>query len=177
MIKQAISKKMATALLVVTTAAAVPVVVQAGGMGAEYFKKADINNDGALTKEEIAASRMKHLGNADTNKDGFVSATELTEHHAAMMRSNQDKHFSKFSERFDTNKDGKVAVDEIKTHEPAFFKKADANGDGKLTQDEMKAARGKHHGMMDDGERSMMDGGPGTVDSDDEGENANTRSN
>ena len=147
MVTPVISKKTASALLVLATVL-LPVSAQAGSMGAEYFKNTDTNNDGALSKEEMAASRMQRLGAADTDKDGFISASELTEHHTAMMRAKQDKHFSRFSGRFDTNKDGKVSLDEIKAFDPPHFKAADANGDGKLTQDEMKAAKEKHHGGM-----------------------------
>ena len=153
MVNPARSKKMITAMLVLATSL-LPVTVQARGMGADYFKNTDTNNDGALTKEEMAASRMQRLGGADTDKDGFISAAELTEHHAAQMRAKQDGHFSGFAGRFDANKDGKVALDEIKAFDPPYFKDADANGDGKLTQDEMKAAKGKHHGgMMGDGHK------------------------
>ncbi|HEX4888884.1 MAG TPA: histidine kinase [Alphaproteobacteria bacterium] len=153
MVNPARSKKMITAMLVLATSL-LPVTVQARGMGADYFKNTDTNNDGALTKEEMAASRVQRLGGADTDKDGFISAAELTEHHAAQMRAKQDKHFSGFAGRFDANKDGKVALDEIKAFDPPYFKNADANGDGKLTQDEMKAAKEKHHGgMMGDGHK------------------------
>ncbi len=124
---------------------------QAGGMGhmgAEYFKEMDTNNDGSLTKEEMSAARVQRMGAADTDKDGFISAAELGEHRAAMMRANQDKHFTWFSERFDANKDGKVSTDEIKAFEPPFFAKADANSDGKLSEEEMKAMpRMMHKGM------------------------------
>lgn len=132
--------------------------VQAGGMGEDYFKKADANNDGALTKEEMAAARMERLGAADTDKDGFISASELTEHRIAMMRANQDKQFAHFSERFDANKDGKVSTDEIKAFEPPFFDKADANKDGKISLEEMKAAHpmmpGGRDGHMRDGNKT-----------------------
>ncbi len=144
------SGKTAAAVLILA-ATLLSASAQAGGRGAEYFKETDTNNDGALTKDEMAASRMQRLGGADADKDGFISAAELTEHHAAMMRARQDKHFTGFAGRFDANKDGKVALDEIKSFDPPFFKNADANGDGKLTPDEMKAARGKHHGGMGGG--------------------------
>ncbi len=155
------TSKIASALLVFA-ATLLPLTAQAGGMGADYFKKTDTNSDGALTKEEMAASRMQRMGSADADKDGFISAAELTEHHAAMMRAKQDKHFAGFTKRFDANKDGKVAIDEIKSFDPPYFKDADANADGKLTQDEMKAAKAKHHGgMMGDGHKGggMMDDG------------------
>ncbi len=150
-------KRMAAALLVLA-AAFIPATVQAGGMGAEFFKQSDTNNDGALTKEEMAASRMQRLGGADTDKDGFISAAELAEYHAAMIRAKQDKHFARFAARFDANKDGKVSLDEIKAFDPPYFKDADTNGDGKLTSDEMKAAKEKHHGGMDGGMRNGAEG-------------------
>lgn len=140
-------KRMATAFIILA-AALLPASARAGGMGADYFKQTDANSDGALTKQEMADARTKRLGAADTDKDGFVSAAELTEHHAAMMRARQDKRFKYFSDRFDANKDGKVALDEVKAYDPPFFAKADANGDGKLSEDEMKAMSGKHPGGM-----------------------------
>jgi len=138
---------------------------RADGMGGEYFMEADTNHDGALTKEEMSAWRMNRLGAADTDKDGFISATELSEHHAAMMKANQDKHFARFLERFDANKDGKVSLDEIKAFEPPFFDKADTNHDGKISAEEMKAAHpmmpgGKGGHQMKPGDKSehMKDG-------------------
>jgi Ca2+-binding EF-hand superfamily protein len=125
--------------------ALLPATAIAGKWGDEYFKMADTNSDGALSKEEMSAARMKRMENADADKDGFISASELTEHHAARMRANEEKHFTRFSERFDADKDGKVSVEEIKKFEPPYFAKADANGDGKLTKEEMKAAMGEHH--------------------------------
>lgn len=142
------------AALCVLGAALTPSIAQAGAYGAGYFEGADANKDGALTKEEMAASRMQRLGAADADKDGFVSAAELTEHHAAKMRARQEEHFKHFSGKFDANKDGKVALDEVKAYDPPFFAKADANSDGKLSADEMKAARGKHHDGMHDGNMS-----------------------
>lgn len=148
--------KRAGTVSVILAAALLSGAAYAGGMGAEYFKAADTNSDGALSKEEMAASRMQRLGAADTDKDGFISTDELTEHHAAKVRAKKDQHFSRFSERFDANKDGKVSLDEIKAFDPPFFKKADANSDGKLTQEEMMAAKKKHHGGMGDGMKGSM---------------------
>lgn len=125
-----------------------PAAAMAGSWVDDYFKQADTNGDGALSKEEMSAARMKRFENADTDKDGFISASELTEYHIAQMRANQDKNYARFLERFDANKDGKVSMDEIKKFDPPFFAKADTNGDGKLTKDEMKAAMGKHHKGM-----------------------------
>lgn len=130
---------------------------RAEGMGGEYMEEADTDHDGALTKEEMSAWRMNRLGAADADKDGFISANELSEHRAAMMKANQDKHFARFQERFDANKDGKVSLDEIKAFEPPFFEKADTNHDGKLSAEELKAAHPRMHegkgGHMKDGKK------------------------
>lgn len=147
-------KRLAMMLAVMVMAMAP--AAQAGHMAdGDYFNKADKNSDGSLTKEEMGAMRMQRLGAADTDKDGAISPAELTEHRAAMMRANQDRNFSRFTERFDADKDGKVTLAEVQSYDPPFFKTADANGDGKLTQEEMEAAKAKHHsGMMGAGHKS-----------------------
>lgn len=157
--KQPVTAKYLAAAFLVLASALFPATAQARGMGAEYFKKSDTNNDGALTLEEMSAARLGHLQGADADKDGFITATELSEHHAAMMRARQDEQFAGFSDRFDANKDGKVALDEIKAFTPPYFSKADADKDGKLTAEEMKAAKDMHHGGMG-GHMDGMDKAP-----------------
>lgn len=150
------------AAMLLAAAALLPVSAHAGAKGEEYFKQSDTNKDGALSKEEMAASRMQRLSGSDTNKDGFISADELAAHRAAMESTRKDKHFAGFAGRFDANKDGKVALEEIEGFESPFFKKADANGDGKLTMEEMKAAKAKAHEGMGGGKQGMYQpDGPG----------------
>lgn len=149
-------------LVTLATAVLLPASAQARGWGEDFFKTADTNNDGALTKEEMAASRLQRLGGSDTDKDGFISADELAEHAAAQARARKDKDFSRFAGRFDANKDGKVALEEIKTFDPPFFNKADTNGDGKLTKEERQAAKAMRHkgrkGGMSDAPAGDLEG-------------------
>ncbi|MEP7051730.1 MAG: EF-hand domain-containing protein [Pseudomonadota bacterium] len=49
---------------------------------AERFKKADKNNDGFLTQDEVGEKRWAHIQVADANKDGKISQTELQQAHA-----------------------------------------------------------------------------------------------
>ena len=49
---------------------------------AERFKKADKNNDGFLTQDEVGEKRWAHIQIADTNKDGKISQAELQQAHA-----------------------------------------------------------------------------------------------
>jgi Ca2+-binding EF-hand superfamily protein len=56
------------------------------GGGAEWFKKADANGDGKLSKEEFAAvckegDAAKKFESADTDKDGFLTPDELKAAH------------------------------------------------------------------------------------------------
>lgn len=144
---------------IIALALALPASANEHGKGGEYFKKADTNSDGFLTKQELQAHKAQRFIGADTDKDGFISADELTAHHADRMKARQERHSAKFTERFDANKDGKVAVEEIQNAEPHFFTQADANADGKLSQDEMSAAKSKMHHS---GEKGMMHQGPAT---------------
>jgi len=55
-----------------------------GGKGHDKgarFKKADKNNDGFLTKDEVGDKRWSRIQVADANKDGKVSQPELQQAH------------------------------------------------------------------------------------------------
>ncbi len=127
----------------------------------EHLAKADTNNDGKLSIEELKADHearkgdmLKHL---DKNGDGNIQVTELPPHmqeHMAGADTNKDgilskEEFKTFQDvkhaemlaKFDTNKDGKIDRDEGKAmmvaHEKERFAKADKNGDGALTKEEV----------------------------------------
>lgn len=48
---------------------------------AERFQKADKNNDGFLTRDEVGEKRWERIKVADTNNDGKVSKAELEQAH------------------------------------------------------------------------------------------------
>jgi hypothetical protein len=48
-----------------------------GGDKGAHFKKADKNNDGFLTKDEVGEKRWTRIQVADANKDSKVSQAEL----------------------------------------------------------------------------------------------------
>ncbi len=50
------------------------------GKGA-HFKKADKNNDGFLTKDEVGDTRWTRILVADANKDGKISQPEMLQAH------------------------------------------------------------------------------------------------
>jgi hypothetical protein len=47
------------------------------GQGQGHFKKADKNNDGFLTKDEVGDKRWERIKVADANKDGKISHPEM----------------------------------------------------------------------------------------------------
>jgi 5-hydroxyisourate hydrolase-like protein (transthyretin family) len=129
----------------------------------EMFKKADKDNNGALTAEE-AGRRWERLQIADTDKNGSVTRAELDQaraegklrgpghkgHHRGHGHGEGDAscakgHGHKF-ERMDKNNDGALTADEVKDGFWQHLVKADANRDGKVTKEELeqaRAARGK----------------------------------
>ncbi len=82
----------------------------------EMFKRADKNEDGKISKDEVPDEAWARLGRLDKNEDGSVSKKEFEAGMAAMRK-----------------KGGRDSGGEDK------FKKADKNGDGKLTEDEVPA--------------------------------------
>ena len=128
----------------------------------EMFKKADKDNNGALTAEE-AGRRWERLQVADADKSGSVTRAELDQARAeGKLRGHGHKghrghghgegdascakgHGQMF-ERMDKNKDGALTSDEVKDGFWQRLVKADANRDGKITTEELeqaRAARGK----------------------------------
>lgn len=115
----------------------VPLLVLAGPLAAQEtqasatqrfsreFAQSDVNKDGVLTREEVAArmGRMK----AGAKKMDPVHVKRLT-----------DLWFT----RADLNKNGKVTEAEAQTLLTAVFKRYDRNGDGKLGGDDRAAVAG-----------------------------------
>lgn len=116
------------------------------------FERFDVNGDGAITKDEIAAAAVNHFNEADSNGDGQLSAEEM----AAMAQSNHAERMSeriaRRIERHDTNGDGMLSLEEATAiaggdRAERMFEHLDADGDGTITQAEAEAAKGKRgHG-------------------------------
>jgi Ca2+-binding EF-hand superfamily protein len=102
----------------------------------ERLSKADTNNDGQVTREELTkaweqrAAEMKKK--VDTNGDGVVSDQERA---AARAKFWQER-FPKL----DKNQDKSLTVDEVPARLWDHIKVADANNDGKITLTEIDQA-------------------------------------
>lgn len=123
-----------------------------------FIGKADTNNDGVLTVDELKAGqekmRAEHLAKIDTDHDGKVSDEERK---AAFEKFAQER-FTKA----DKNNDGALTKDEVGDKRWEHLSVADADKNGSVTQDEIKAAvasgtlkfphhgHGGHHGPRGD---------------------------
>ena len=113
--------------------------------------KADLNQDGEVTKAEFTQAAQSKFFATDTNNDGLLSQDERKAHRQVMRENRKDRRF----ERLDINGDGLLSRDEMdargekrKGKKEARREKAmlkfDTNLDGKLSDAErtvMKAER------------------------------------
>jgi len=104
-----------------------------GGLnGEKRMKRMDINNDGAISRDEWKG-KPKVFDRIDKNGDG-----KLTREVLAAAARRQAGRFN----QMDTNNDGKISRDEWKG-KPKRFDRLDANGDGVITKEELHGARQK----------------------------------
>jgi hypothetical protein len=120
---------------------------------AEMFKRADKDNNGALTAEEVGR-RWERLQVADTDHNGSVTRAELDQaraegklgHGGHGRGGHCGKGGGQMFEKADKNKDGALTSDEVPAKFWEHLVKADANHDGRVTKEELdqaRAARGK----------------------------------
>ena len=116
------------------------------GERGSYFKKADADGNGTLSRAEVEKSVPRlamTFDQIDTDKDGQLSRGELH----AWKKAHKGERQAKAAERFkhaDTDGDGAISRAEAGKHAPRLAQKfdlIDANKDGKLTQDELRAYR------------------------------------
>lgn len=129
------------------------------GERASYFKKADADGNGALSRAEVEKSLprlAKRFDGIDANKDGQLSRDEWNAakkaHKHAHRKGHKAEHHAKAGERFkhaDTDGDGAISRAEAEKQVPRLaqkFDRIDADKDGRLTQEELRAYREARHG-------------------------------
>jgi len=118
--------------------------------------KADLNQDGQVTKAEFTQSALDRFASADTNGDNFLSKDERKALREARREKRDDRRF----ERLDADKDGAVSRAEMDAmrekrddkraeRRAKMLERFDTNLDGKLSEVErtaMKAERDARKG-------------------------------
>jgi len=104
---------------------------QRGGPGGEKrMKRMDINNDGALSRDEWKG-KPEVFDRIDKNGDGSLTREEF----GAAARRQAGR-----LNQMDANNDGRISRDEWKGN-PKRFDRLDANGDGLITKEEIRGGR------------------------------------
>jgi Ca2+-binding EF-hand superfamily protein len=122
----------------------------------QSFKIVDLNGDGVLSQQELAAAEAKNqqqrlaLARArvaaeftklDTNKDNQLSPAEFMA--AAAIPPAAPATGAGILAQLDKNKDGKISADEYRAPILARFDALDTNKDGTISQAERDAAAAK----------------------------------
>jgi len=118
------------------------------------IKRADLNGDGKISESEMARGLAVTFAVLDTDKDGMLSASEVSDAKATMKAHRKQSkvagegrvHFVKFpakkvSKRFDqidANGDGKLSESELSNVASRMFKKRDKDGDGYISNADFK---------------------------------------
>jgi hypothetical protein len=99
------------------------------------FNESDKNKDGEIDLEEFHSRLVEVFYSADTNKDGFLSAAELSQ--LPLPENVKD---------VDQDADGQVSLHEFVRIRFRQFEEADTNHDGELSLDEVVAVfEGRKH--------------------------------
>lgn len=117
-----------------------------GGMPIEEI---DTNKDGALSAAEISTFHKKHFDDADANKDGSLDANEFKLMHEKEMAR---RHEAKFK-AMDADGNGKLSSDELGKKRGMGITRCDTDKNGDVSKAELENCRmmkGKMHGGMSD---------------------------
>ncbi|SEM89501.1 EF hand [Sphingomonas gellani] len=103
---------------------------------------------GAKTAAKVSPQVRAEFARSDTNKDGFLSRTEVTERVRRMDVGRSKLNGQQITDlstlwfaRADTNKDGKISPAEMQALLNATARRYDTNGDGVVSVEERQAAR------------------------------------
>lgn len=104
----------------------------------DLFERFDGNDDGLLGVEELPDRLWKKFADADLNQDGAISGEELAEIKGKKSDVLGRQGHNGLFDRFDENEDGLLTEDEL--HDRVWDKvnQADSNADGAISIDELE---------------------------------------
>jgi Ca2+-binding EF-hand superfamily protein len=132
----------------------------------------DVNQDGAVSQDEVQAVHQAVFTTADVNADGFLTIDELETAH---LQQREEHLADRFAE-LDQNGDGSISADEFATNgrnpqcQPAgHFTEMDSNGDSLVTLEEMRAGMQARDAAMADRHQQMQQQKFARLDNDGDG--------
>jgi Ca2+-binding EF-hand superfamily protein len=145
-----------------------------GGGPEEMFKRADKNNDGKISKDEVPAEAWERLGKLDKDNDGAVSKEEARAGGPGAGgpggSGGPGRGGPEMFARADKNKDGKLTKDEVPEGAWERMSKLDKDGDNAVSKEEMAAMMkgkggpdGRPGGPGGPGGKGGPQGGPGEM--------------
>ena len=127
----------AAALLSLLSAPSMAQMMRQGGEG--MFERADANNDGSVTKEELIAARCQQFAKFDRNSDGHLDSNDVPKRLAERRKQNGGGEMQ--GGQFDTDGDGKVSKEEFINGPTLIFDRADTDKNNVLDAKELAAAK------------------------------------
>ncbi len=119
-----------------TTIMAAPVAFSQIANPEEMIARADANEDGDISWDEVVAFRSGSFDQLDRNGDGVISADDSP---ARPFAGRFNEAFERVQANYDGDRDGQVTRDEMLNGPAPVFERGDVDGDGVLTADEMAA--------------------------------------
>ena len=111
------------------------------------FLEFDLNGDNQISKDEMTAHAKTRFDRADQNRDGMLSAQEMT----AERTKASERRINKMVKRIDANKDGQVSFEELQNgrkhrKQDNMFNKLDDNDDGFISAEEFAEMKDHRRG-------------------------------
>lgn len=103
----------------------------------ERLRAADKNKDGAITRQELLAHRVKEWPRLDRNGDGSFSKDDLP----GFAKDRWDSgRLVTMRQTYDMNRDGRISRTEFTSGPTPAYDMADSNRDNRVTEAEIRAA-------------------------------------
>lgn len=120
-----------------------------GGFAGRMFDELDADDDGKVTKEEVAAKRAERFTAIDANGDGEVSLAEIAALEEAAREARRNLRAARrigSARGFvaaDADGNGTISADEFAAMPQRMFDRFDSDGDGAVSKDELRDRFGK----------------------------------
>lgn len=107
----------------------------------QMLERADLDEDGRITRDEFAEARARNFAQLDRNKDGFLDKSDASGRRLGRARGGGGERLQQAMDFIDSNGDGRISREEFVGGRAIMFDRADSNGDQVIDSEEMKTFR------------------------------------